>query len=119
MKSRAAWPIFQAVFLLSGFAALLYQMIWQRLLTLFGGAEAFAKKTFAEPATLYDNYKTRTDAIKENKQRVFDDLTRRAAGAVSRSASQPPPGRTGGRRVPGYRRRLADRQRDEPALLGR
>ena len=39
---RAAWPIFQAVFLGSGFAALLYQMIWQRLLTLFGGADVYS-----------------------------------------------------------------------------
>jgi spermidine synthase len=38
----AAWPIFQAVFLVSGFAALLYQMIWQRLLTLFGGADVYS-----------------------------------------------------------------------------
>ena len=38
----AAWPIFQAVFLASGFAALLYQMIWQRLLTLFGGADVYS-----------------------------------------------------------------------------
>jgi spermidine synthase len=37
-----AWPIFQAVFLCSGFAALLYQMIWQRLLTLFGGADVYS-----------------------------------------------------------------------------
>jgi spermidine synthase len=38
----AAWPVFQAVFLASGFAALLYQMIWQRLLTLFGGADVYS-----------------------------------------------------------------------------
>ena len=38
----AAWPTFQAVFLCSGFAALLYQMIWQRLLTLFGGADVYS-----------------------------------------------------------------------------
>lgn len=37
----------------------------------------FAKKTFPEPTTLRDDYSTRTDAIHENKQRVFDDLTRR------------------------------------------
>lgn len=37
-----AWPIFQVVFLCSGFAALLYQMIWQRLLTLFGGADVYS-----------------------------------------------------------------------------
>ena len=39
--------------------------------------QEFADKTFPEPATLYDDYSTRTDAIKQNKQRVFDDLTRR------------------------------------------
>jgi arylsulfatase A-like enzyme len=39
--------------------------------------EEFAKKTFPEPATLRDDHKTRTDAIKENRQRVFGDLTRR------------------------------------------
>ena len=38
----AAWPIVQGVFLGSGFAALLYQMIWQRLLTLFGGADVYS-----------------------------------------------------------------------------
>ena len=38
----AAWPVFCAVFLASGFAALLYQMIWQRLLTLFGGADVYS-----------------------------------------------------------------------------
>ncbi len=38
----AAWPVFRAVFLASGFAALLYQMIWQRLLTLFGGADVYS-----------------------------------------------------------------------------
>jgi len=37
-----AWPVFQVVFLCSGFAALLYQMIWQRLLTLFGGADVYS-----------------------------------------------------------------------------
>ena len=42
LLSPAAWPIFQAVFLGSGFAALLYQMIWQRLLTLFGGADVYS-----------------------------------------------------------------------------
>jgi arylsulfatase A-like enzyme len=37
----------------------------------------FADKVIPEPPTLYDDYATRTDAIRENKQRVFDDLTRR------------------------------------------
>ena len=37
----------------------------------------FAGKAIPEPATLRDDYATRTDAIRENRQRVFDDMTRR------------------------------------------
>ncbi len=37
----------------------------------------FANRTIPEPPTLRDDYATRTDAIKENQQRVFDDMTRR------------------------------------------
>ena len=37
----------------------------------------FMKRKIPEPDTLRDDYKTRTDALHENKQRVFDDLTRR------------------------------------------
>ena len=37
----------------------------------------FAGKYTLEPQTLRDNYATRTDAIHECKQKVFDDLTRR------------------------------------------
>lgn len=37
----------------------------------------FADKEIPEPPTLMDDYATRTDAIHENKMRVFDDLTRR------------------------------------------
>jgi len=37
---------------------------------------AFAKRTIPEPATLRDDYATRTDALRENRQRVFDDLNR-------------------------------------------
>jgi arylsulfatase A-like enzyme len=37
----------------------------------------FAGKTIPEPATLRDDYTTRTDALRENQQRVFDDMTRR------------------------------------------
>jgi arylsulfatase A-like enzyme len=37
----------------------------------------FAGRTIPEPPTLRDDYATRTDAIKENRQRVFDDMTRR------------------------------------------
>jgi arylsulfatase A-like enzyme len=36
----------------------------------------FAAQTIPEPATLRDNYHGRTDALHENQQRVFDDLTR-------------------------------------------
>jgi arylsulfatase A-like enzyme len=37
----------------------------------------FANRLIPEPATLRDDYATRTDALHENQQRVFDDLTRR------------------------------------------
>ena len=37
----------------------------------------FANRVIPEPPTLRDNYATRTDALHENRQRVFDDLTRR------------------------------------------
>ena len=37
----------------------------------------FAGRQIPEPPTLRDNYDTRGDALRENKQRVFDDLTRR------------------------------------------
>jgi arylsulfatase A-like enzyme len=37
----------------------------------------FANKEIPEPPTLRDDYAGRADALKENKQRVFDDLTRR------------------------------------------
>jgi arylsulfatase A-like enzyme len=37
----------------------------------------FAGKTIPEPATLRDDYEGRTDALHENRQRVFYDLTRR------------------------------------------
>ncbi len=37
----------------------------------------FAHRHIPEPATLRDDYATRTDALHENQQRVFDDLTRR------------------------------------------
>lgn len=37
----------------------------------------FAGKNIPEPATLRDDYATRVDAIRECKQKVFDDLTRR------------------------------------------
>ena len=36
----------------------------------------FATRTIAEPPTLRDDYEGRTDALHENQQRVFDDLTR-------------------------------------------
>ena len=36
----------------------------------------FRNRTIPEPATLRDDYATRTDALKENRQKVFDHLTR-------------------------------------------
>src|SRR6185295_7944275 len=35
-------PISAAIFFTSGFAALLYQVIWQRLLVLFSGADLYS-----------------------------------------------------------------------------
>ena len=35
-------PLSAAVFFTSGFAALLYQVIWQRLLVLFSGADLYS-----------------------------------------------------------------------------
>ncbi|HVC94602.1 MAG TPA: sulfatase [Pirellulales bacterium] len=37
----------------------------------------FTHKEIPEPTTLRDDYATRADALRENQQRVFDDLTRR------------------------------------------
>jgi len=37
----------------------------------------FADRTIPEPPTLYDDYSTRTDAIRECTQKVFQDLTER------------------------------------------
>ena len=37
----------------------------------------FADRWIPEPETLWDTYATRTDALRENRQRVADDLTRR------------------------------------------
>ena len=37
----------------------------------------FAARTIPEPSTLYDDYATRADAIRECQQKVFTDLTRR------------------------------------------
>ena len=37
----------------------------------------FRARTIPEPATLRDDYATRTDAVRENRQTVFRDLTRR------------------------------------------
>ena len=37
----------------------------------------FANRKIPEPSTLRDDYATRGDALRENQQRVFDDLTRR------------------------------------------
>ena len=46
----------------------------------------FAARHIPEPATLRDDYSTRTDAIRESRQKVFEDLTRRDLKL------QPPPG---------------------------
>ena len=37
-----AYLLFLPIFFTSGFAALLYQMIWQRLLTFFSGADVYS-----------------------------------------------------------------------------
>lgn len=37
----------------------------------------FEAKKIPEPPTLYDDYATRTQGLKQNRQRVFDDLNRR------------------------------------------
>lgn len=39
--------------------------------------EMFAGKVIPEPATIRDDYAGRSDALRQNRQRVFDDLTRR------------------------------------------
>jgi arylsulfatase A-like enzyme len=39
--------------------------------------EMFAGKTIPEPDTLYDDYVGRSDALKQNRQRVFRDMSRR------------------------------------------
>jgi arylsulfatase A-like enzyme len=39
--------------------------------------DVFAKKSIPEPPTLRDDYATRTDAIRECSQKVFNDMTRR------------------------------------------
>lgn len=38
---------------------------------------AFRQRTIPEPATLRDDYATRTDAVRENRQTIFRDLNRR------------------------------------------
>ena len=38
-------PAFLAIYFFSGFAALLYQVIWQRMLTIFSGADLYATTT--------------------------------------------------------------------------
>ena len=49
----------------------------------------FASRHIPEPPTLRDDYATRTDAIRECRQKVFDDLTRRDLKL------EPPAGLTG------------------------
>lgn len=43
----------------------------------FEHAARFAARRIPEPATFWDGYQTRTDALHENQQRVADDLTNR------------------------------------------
>lgn len=50
---------------------------------------AFASRRIPEPRTFFDDYRTRTDALRENEQRVADDLTRRDLKL------EPPPGLEG------------------------
>ena len=59
----------------------------------------FAERRIPEPATLRDDYETRTDALRENEQRVAKDLTRRDLKL------SPPPGLSRGRRRTGGWRR--------------
>ncbi len=49
----------------------------------------FANRQIPEPPTLRDDYATRTDAIRECRQKVFEDMTRRDLKL------RPPPGLTG------------------------
>jgi arylsulfatase A-like enzyme len=49
----------------------------------------FESRTIPEAPTLWDDYATRTDALRENQQRVADDLTRRDLKL------EPPPGLVG------------------------
>jgi len=49
----------------------------------------FANKQIPEPPTLYDDYATRTDALREQKQSVFRDMTRNDLKLT------PPPNLTG------------------------
>jgi arylsulfatase A-like enzyme len=53
---------------------------------------AFEDRAIPEPPTLRDDYATRTDALRENQQRVADDLTRRDLKL------DPPPALGGGER---------------------
>jgi arylsulfatase A-like enzyme len=53
----------------------------------------FADKWIPEPETLWDGYETRGDALRENRQRVASDLTRRDLKLV------PPPGMADAERV--------------------
>ena len=59
-----------------------------------GARRAFKDAWIPEPATLWDAYATRTDALHENQQRIADDLTRRdlklTPPATSPAPSSPP-----------------------------
>ena len=60
----------------------------------------FAGKQIPEPKTLWDDYATRTDAIRECRQKVFYDLTRR-------DLKLQPPAELTGRRTEALARRQA------------
>ena len=55
-------------------------------------AAAFRSRVIPEPPTLWDDYATRSDAIRECRQKVFYDLTRRDLKL------EPPPGLTAAQR---------------------
>ncbi len=65
----------------------------------------FAGRHIPEPATLRDDYATRTDAIRECQQKVFDDLTRRDLKLV-------PPADLDGPGAQAVAQRQADGSRD-------
>ena len=79
----------------------------------------FEGRAIPEPPTLRDDYATRTDALRENQQRVADDLTRRDLKL------EPPPGLDGPgprgvalREADRGRRSIRGREDDDPHRRG-